>query len=234
MKKRFLCLLLCLCMMLPLIPTASAYNNLAPWASEAVEAMDALGFLPEALAKANMERNITRGEMCKMAVKVFEHLMGDYAYPASTDYFKDTKDPAICYAYEQGIISGYSDGYFRPDQALTRQEFFKVTYNLMGSAYCDVNTITPASLDRFTDVDQLQAYAVKPTQIMVAIGVVQGDGNKLNPLGTTSCQEAILMFFRAYQYMCDWFNAQSEEGKTIFIYAQGYSGISDWAIREVM
>lgn len=234
MKKKLLCLLLCLCMLLPLLPQAAAYNNLAPWAAEAVEAMDSLGFLPEGLEKANMTRNITRGEMCKMAVLVFEHLMGGYAYPSSTDYFKDTKDPAICYAYEQGIISGYDDGYFRPNQALTRQEFFKVTYNLMGSAYCDVNTITPASLDRFTDTDQLYSYAIRPTQIMIAIGVVQGDGDKLYPRSATSCQEAILMFFRAYQYMCNWFNEQTEENKTVLIYSQGYSGISDWAIREIM
>ncbi len=235
MKKKIICIILCLCMILPMIPSVSAYSNLAPWAAEAVEAMDSLGFLPESLSKANMSRNITRGEMCKMAVLVFEHLMGGYAYPASTNYFKDTNDPDICFAYEQGIISGYDDGYFRPNKELTRQEFFKITYNLMGSAYCDVNTITPASLDAFTDANELHSYAVKPTQIMVAIGVVQGAGNgKLYPQNATSCQEAILMFFRAYRYMCDWFNAQSEEGKTVLIYSQGYSGISEWAILEVM
>ena len=235
MKKRIICLILCLCLMLSIVPTASAYTNLASWAQEAVEAMDGLGFLPQSLSSANMTRNITRGEMCKMAVLVFEHLMGGYAYPASTNYFKDTSDPDICYAYEQGIISGYDDGYFRPNQELTRQEFFKITYNLMGSAYCDVNTITPASLSSFSDASQLYDYAVKPTQIMVAIGVVQGSSDgMLYPRDTTSCQEAILMFFRAYQYMCEWFNAQSEEDKTVQIYAQGYSGISEWAIREVM
>ncbi len=234
MKKRIISLILCLCMLFTLVPSVSAYTNLASWAQEAVEAMESLGFLPEALSSANMERDITRGEMCKMAVLVFEHLMGTYAYPDSTDYFKDTSDPDICFAFEQGIISGYDDGYFRPNQKLTRQEFFKITYNLMGSAYCDVNTITPASLDDFADADQLSSYAVKPTQIMVSIGVVKGSGGMLYPLDSTSCQEAILMFFRAYQYMCEWFNAQSEEDKTVLIYAQGYSGISDWAIREVM
>ncbi|MBE6927313.1 MAG: hypothetical protein E7467_02285 [Ruminococcaceae bacterium] len=234
MKKRIICLLLSVCLLFSLVPAVSAYSNLAPWAQEAVEAMDSLGFLPEALMKADMTRNITRGEMCKMAVLVFEHLIGGYAYPASTNYFKDTKDPDICFAYEQGIISGYDDGMFRPNQQLTRQEFFKITYNLMGSAYCDVNTIPPASLAGFSDAGKLHDYAVKPTQIMVSIGVVQGAGDKLNPLSPTSCQEAILMFFRAYEYMCQWFNAQSEEDKIVQIYAQGYSGISDWAIREVM
>ncbi len=235
MKKRLLSIALCLCILLSLVPSVSAYSNLSSWAKEAVEAMDSLGFLPEALGKADMQRNITRGEMCKMAVLVFEHLMGGYAYPSSTDYFKDTNDSDICFAYEQGIIKGYDDGTFRADRLLTRQEFFKITYNLMGQAYCDVNTITPASLDRFNDTDKLYDYAVKPTQIMVAIGVVKGsDSGKLNPQANTSCQEAIAMFFRAYQYMCDWFNAQSEEDKIVQSYAQGYSGISDWAIREVM
>lgn len=235
MKKRIVCLLLCMALLISAVPTVSAYDSLDAWAEESVVAMDTLGFLPEGLRNADMTRNITRGEMCKMAVLVYENLMGGYAYPSSTEYFKDTKDADICYAYEQGIISGYSDGCFRPDQALTRQEFFKIVYNLMGSLYCDVNSISPASLDGFLDADTLHAYAVTPTQIMVAIGVVQGSNDsKLHPLDPTSCQQAIVMFFRAYQYLCDWFNAQTEDSKSILIYSQGYSGISDWAISEIL
>lgn len=233
MKRKLICLLLCLSIVLSCVPFVSAYSNVSDWAKESVESMYALGFLPESLGKANMKSNISRGEMCKMAVLVYEHLMGGYAYPDSTNHFTDTKDTAICYAYEQGIISGYGDGTFHPNDPLTRQDFFKITHNLMGSAYCDTTDVARASLDRFQDASEVGDYAVEPTQVMVSIGVVQGSGTKLEPKANTTCEEAIMMFFRAYKYMCDWFNKQSEENKSVLIRKEGYTGISTWAIREV-
>lgn len=233
MKRKLVCLLLCLCVILACIPTVSAYSNVSDWAKEAVSAMYSLGFLPESLRDADMGRRITRGEMCKMAVLVYEHLNGGYAYPDSTNHFTDTKDSDICYAYEQGIVSGYPDITFRPNEPLTRQDFFKITHNLMGSAYCDTTDVPKASLDRFLDAGEVSDYALKATQIMVSIGVVQGTGTSLEPKAYTTCEQAIMMFFRAYQYMGNWFNAQTEENKAIIIRREGYTSISTWAIREV-
>ncbi len=232
--KRLLSLILCLCLLASCIPMASAYYNTDDWAKDAVASMYELGFLPDTLRNADMTRNITRGEMCKMAVLVFEHLMGDYAYPDSTDHFDDTSDPAICYAYEQRIIAGHGDGTFRPYEPLTRQDFFVITDNLMGQAYCDTSDVELVSIDSFSDANQISDYAKEATQVMVSIGVVYGSNNRLNPKANTSCQEAISLFFRAYQYMCNWFNAQTEGNKQIAIENQGYSGIANWAISSVM
>ncbi|MBR6825506.1 MAG: S-layer homology domain-containing protein [Oscillospiraceae bacterium] len=233
MLKRLLSVALCLCILFGILPVAQAYTNTADWAKDAVASMYELGFLPPSLQNANMTRIITRKEMCKMAVLVFEHLTGGYPYPDSTDHFEDTEDPDICYAYEQGIISGYGNGKFGPNDPLTREQFFKITYNLMGTAYCNPQ-VELQSLDAFRDGSTVSSYAVKPTQIMVAIGIVKGSNGKLNPKNNTTCQEAITMFFRAYEYMCQWFAAQTEESKQIQIESQGYSGISNWAISSVM
>ncbi len=233
MMKRLTALLLCLCLLLGSIPLAGAYTNTSHWAIDSVRSMYELGFLPEALQNADMTRNITRGEMCKMAVLVYGHLTGGYPYPDSTDHFDDTQDPDICYAYEQGIISGYGDGKFGPNDPLTREQFFKITYNLMGTAYCNP-TEEPVSLDGYSDASQISSYAVLPTRIMVTIGIVEGYNGKLSPQDHTSCEEAIVMFFRAYNYMCRWFRTQTEESKQISIESQGYTGIANWAISSVM
>lgn len=231
--KRILSLILAAVLLLGCMPAVGAYKNTAFWAQESVDSMYELGLLPESLQEADMTKSITREEMCKMAVLVFEHLTGGYPYPDSTDHFEDTNDPAICYAYEQGIISGYGNGKFGPKDPLTREQFFKITHNLMGTAYC-VPDVAPASLEGFSDHKKVSAYAVESTQLMVAIGIVKGSDGKLNPKSSTSCQEAIAMFFRAYEYMCSWFAKQTEESKQIMIESQGYSGIANWAIDSIM
>lgn len=234
MKKRIVCLLVCLTLLFACVPTVSAYYNVSSWAREAVDSMYELGFLPDSLKNADMGKHITRGQMCQMAVLVYNQLIGTPDVgPDSTNNFTDTSDSAINYAYEQGIVSGYGDGTFKPNNPLTRQDFFKITYNLMATAYWNPKDIQLVSLDRFADAGSVSDYALQPTQVMVSIGVVQGTGTKLEPKSNTSIEEAVLMFFRAYLYMCDWINAQSEETKSIAIQAQGYSGISTWAIREV-
>ena len=235
MKKKIISLFLALSIFISCIPFVSAYSNVSDWAQEYVDGMSELGFLPKSLESANMGRNITRGEMCKLAVAVYNQLLGIPGVgPASTSHFDDTKDPDICYAYEQGIVSGYGDGKFGANDPLTRQDFFKITYNMMATAYWNPGSVTPASLNGFTDAGKISDYAKEAASVMVAIGVVKGSGTKLNPRSNTSCEEAITMFFRAYEYMCAWINTQNEESKSVQITNEGYSGISSWAILEVM
>ncbi len=235
MKKRLLSVLLAFCLLLGSIPMVSAYSNVSPWAQTAVDGMSELGFLPKSLLDANMKRNITRGEMCKLAVAVYNQLLGiPSAGPDSTDHFSDTKDPDINYAYEQGIVNGYEDGKFRPENSLTRQDFIKITYDMMATAYWNPKDVTPADLSRFSDYTQVAGYALEATRMMVAIGVVKGSDNRLKPQSKISCEEAIVMLFRAYEYMCAWINTQTEENKSVLIGDGGYSGIAPWAIHEVM
>lgn len=234
MKKRWIAVLLCLGLLLSTLPVAAAYSNVSFWAAEAVDSMAELGFLPESMKNADMSMPITRQQMCQMAVLVYNQIMGTPGFgPSGANYFSDTTDPAVAYAFEQGIVSGYGDGTFRPDNYLSREEFFKITYNMMTTAYWDPSVVELAPLDQFQDGEKVQSWAVAPTQVMVAIGIVQGDGENLNPQSQTSREEAVLMFFRAYNYMCQWLRSFTEGSMEDAIYAQGYSGISSWAILEV-
>lgn len=61
---------------------------------------------------------------------------------------------AIEYLYEQGIIGGYEDGTFRPDQEVNRVEILKML--LLGFGY---DLIEEAEDEIFTDVDYKSWYA---------------------------------------------------------------------------
>ena len=111
MKKqriiRCLSALLCLCLLAGFAPAAMAYSNVSDWAKSEVAEMEALGLLPDCLLNADLSANITRGEMCKMAVEVYENLMNVEASCASgARYFTDTQEMEINFAFEQGIING--------------------------------------------------------------------------------------------------------------------------------
>lgn len=235
MKRRILSVFLLISLVISCLPTASAYSNVSDWAQEAVESMDALGFLPQSVANGDMGKTITRGELCKIAVAVYKQLIGTPEVgPDSTDHFEDTTDPDICFAYEQGIINGYGNGKFGPNDPLTRQDFMKITFFMMATAYWYPDGVTPDSLERFSDRDQISDYAVNSAAYLVALGIVQGDGSRLHPLDHITREEAVTLFFRTYQYMEGWILEQDEENRTIYIYNQGYTGISTWAIQEIV
>ena len=165
MKKqriiRCLSALLCLCLLAGFAPAAMAYSNVSDWAKSEVAEMEALGLLPDCLLNADLSANITRGEMCKMAVEVYENLMNVEASCASgARYFTDTQEMEINFAFEQGIINGYEDQTFRPNEPLSRQDFFKITYNLMTRAlFWKDESVEPSDLSQFTDADSVSDCA---------------------------------------------------------------------------
>ena len=94
--RGLICLLLCLCMVLP----ALAYTGVSNWAKEDVQAAENLGIVPESLQKRDLTTSMSRMEMCHMAVNAFEKLTGSSLYPSKLDHFSDTRDADICVASE--------------------------------------------------------------------------------------------------------------------------------------
>lgn len=232
LSARLLSALLCAALLLLCVPGVLAYSNVSPWAQADVEQMETLGLLPDCLLNSDLSANITRGEMCKLAVRVYEEIM---SVPAScaqnANYFSDTKEMEIYFAFEQGIVNGYDDGTFRPDDPLTRQDFFKITQNLMNSLNWHPGELELDTLEQFEDADQISPYALTPTRTMVTIGVVKGTGKALEPLAYTQRQAAIVMFLRAYNYVSDWL--RENNGEPPFVPSElGFTGISEWAIQE--
>ncbi|MFI3312911.1 MAG: NlpC/P60 family protein [Eubacteriales bacterium] len=203
MKRKLIALGLVFAMALPMAPTANAYQGYSDWAKYELEEASMLEIIPESMDEGSMIDEITREEMCKIAVIAYEKVTGNELIPSRTDHFSDTDDEDICAAYEMGIVSGYTDGTFQPDNLLNRQEFFMILSNFLE---CNgvATYITQDYLDGFADVDDVAEWAEEAAQVVVGTGLVQGtiadDGSSiLNPLGTTTRQEALIMFLRGYK-----------------------------------
>lgn len=198
---RILCLLLAIAVFLPILPSASAYGNCSGWAVAQLDEVDALGLIPASLDDADMTVDITRQELCEMAVLAYRRITGRADLkPDKTTYFKDTNDPDICLAYELGIVSGYANGTFCPNDKLTRQELFQIIYTLFKSVGWTEDEVQEL-FKTFLDYQKVGSWAVEPTKIMLELGITYGTGgNYISPGGTTTVEQALCMLERAYDY----------------------------------
>ena len=135
MKRRAISLLLAACMMCGLLTVgASAASSDA---TGAVETMKALGIMVgDETGNMNLSGNVTRAQFVKMmtAASTYRDSVGaGYGY----SLFKDVKSDHwaseyIKLAVEQGWITGYVDGTFRPNTNITRAQACVIVNRALG------------------------------------------------------------------------------------------------------
>lgn len=139
MKKRILALLLAVCVacsMLILPASASGSNT-------AVQTAVTLGGLTSDQT-ANLAAPLTRGALTKLMVAFSAYRESARTQGSTGTLFSDVGSgsayaPYVRIAVQQGWISGYTDGSFRPDNAVTLEEACTAVLKLLGY---DVTTLS--------------------------------------------------------------------------------------------
>lgn len=212
--RPLICLLLCLVLVFGTVGTTLAVscNGYSDWFKADYEEMLQLGLIPDSYNNFNLSKDITRGEMCTLAVHAFVKITGNANEPlegTDRNYFSDTDDPTILWAHELGIVGGYPDGTYRPDQKLTRQEFFQIIRNFCNAAAFHPTT-DGTSLNQFVDANAVADWAIDATTVCVKCKYVGGSSGKnglsLNPTDYTSRQEAMAMFLRCYKGLREYYH----------------------------
>lgn len=187
-----------------LVMPPKPFENLSGWAEETVMEMYDLGLIPNSVKYSNMTGPITRGNMCHIAVLSYCELTGTAVSDLGSagTPFKDTDDPYIALAHKLGIVNGYSDGTFRPNNPITRQEYFKIAVNFLNAVDYPVTDDPNVDLSKFKDEAQLAQYAKPCARLLVGLGIIKGDDTKkLNPTAQIICQEALVIFMRIIDFM---------------------------------
>lgn len=102
----------------------------------------------------------------------------------------------VIWAAANGIVSGYGNGRFGPNDPITREQMASILYRY--AVYKGYDTTTQADLSIFTDADQVSSYALEPLAWANAKSLINGVGNQLlDPRGsaTRSQVASILMQF---------------------------------------
>ncbi len=98
---------------------------------------------------------------------------------------------AVTWAAARGIVSGYGDGRFGPDDNITREQLAVMLWRNSGS---------PAATNKelhFTDADQISGWALEALRWAVEQGLLSGKGGGiLDPIGRATRAEAATMLQR--------------------------------------
>lgn len=220
---RIVAVLCLLAVVISAVPAVSAYTAVSDWFAEEIAAMDQAGLIPAVFEEKDLRTSVTRSEMCAVAVTAYEAFTGSEIVAPETPPFSDTSDPVVSKAYAAGLIKGYEDGLFRPDNILKREEFFSFVYKFLLATGWTLDSSLLSDLSEFPDASSVSRWALEATQATVGIGAVEGNGSGLNPRGTTTTEQALAMFYRSYTYLESWQADLLDQ----------YPNLSDWALSEI-
>lgn len=113
----------------------------------------------------------------------------DFTDVAEGQYFV----PAVAWAQAEGLVEGYGDGTFRPNQTMTRQELATVLYRY--AEYKGLDVSQSADLSGYADAGRIQGYARPAMAWAVSVGLMEGTSETtLSPAGGAQrCQLAALL-----------------------------------------
>lgn len=102
---------------------------------------------------------------------------------------------AIRWAASEGIVSGYGDGKFGPDDIITREQMAAMLYRYAQYKGYDVSVGEDTNILSYTDFEDLSEYAIPAMQWAVGAGIISGTSEStLGPRGNASrAQVAVIL-----------------------------------------
>lgn len=184
---------------------AAAEDNYAPnpdidsigaasWAVPFVKNAILAGIVPADLLDS-YQSSITRQEFSALIVKMAETFLGEIT-PIPGVSFKDTSDENVLKAASVKFLAG-SNGYFSPDEDLSRQQFCVIVYQAIKVIRPDLGKPVP-NAPQFRDAKGIALWARDAVDFCTANGIIVGSNGIMNPTGQLSREQAILMLYKAY------------------------------------
>ncbi len=170
----------------PATDVSDIFIDVAPnaWYKDAVQYAYAGGLMTGVSANEFApDATTTRG----MIVSMLARLEG--VESANDAGFADVSDEwyatAVNWAASVGVVNGYEDGTFRPNDAITREQLAAILMNY--AAYKGEDVSARASLDAYSDAENVSTWATDTMQWAVAKGLLTGvTADTLQPQGAAT------------------------------------------------
>lgn len=140
-----------------------------------------------------------------MIVQILHNLAGNPDVEGDTD-FTDVSDDywsakAIAWASGNGVVNGFEDGTFRPDESMTREQMAAILQNFASQMGLDVSA--SGDLSNFTDIPEGEHWSRDALAWAYAEGLLAGTSDStMDPAGQASrAQIAVIMTRFCEQYV---------------------------------
>ncbi len=165
------------------------------WASDAVEFVAARElFQGTGNQQFTPEGNMTRGMLVTVLYRLAyepEAAQVDFGDIDQQAYYSD----AVAWAASNGVVTGYSDHAFGPDDDITREQLATILYRYAKNH--TAATGQTAALSTFADASQISPYAAEAMSWAVSSGLINGVGNnQLAPEGEATRAQVATMLMR--------------------------------------
>ena len=138
------------------------------------------------------DSSITRAEFTKIIVEAFlkntDEGENNFTDVKSGDWY----EVYVKKAAFAGIIKGYDDGRFAPDENITRQDMAVILSNVFG------NIVKIREFAQFSDYDEISDYALYAVEKLYTAGIINGMGdNTFVPTGNLTRAQAAAAIYLA-------------------------------------
>ncbi|MBD8499807.1 S-layer homology domain-containing protein [Paenibacillus arenosi] len=178
-----------------------SYNDISKvraWAGPKIDFISALGIMEGVGSNRFAPKSpTTRGEVAKMFVLGF-----DLKEKEGSKTFTDVSSSKwyakyIRAAADQGILSGYPNGTFRPDTKISRAEFAAIAVRLLQQKNGWQDVANPDQvLKQYKDYKSIHPSLKADVALAVEKGILVGDKGKLKPNDSTNRAESAVILYR--------------------------------------
>lgn len=149
------------------------------------------------------EKNVTRAEFLKMILSASGINPETTEVTASDVSANDWFAPAVGFAMKNGIVSGYEDGTFRPNNEISREEMMVMLSNCV--KYLGFKAAKGELA--FTDKNDISDWAVSAVQNVTALGLISGNSDgSLSPLNKATRAESTVIMMKCIKFLTEHLN----------------------------
>ncbi|WP_378046558.1 S-layer homology domain-containing protein [Cohnella cellulosilytica] len=148
------------------------------------------------------DRSITRAEFAAILIRGLglrpNSAAGNFSDVKTTDWYSG----AIGTAYAYGLLNGYEDGSFRPNESITREQAMRMLSQAIAltGLQTGASGLNVEELQLFKDAGQVADWAVRGAADSVSAGLVSGRANgRLAPKASVTRAEVATMMQRLLQ-----------------------------------
>ena len=171
------------------------------WAEDAINNLASLG-----IVNGTSDDTYSPSLPCKrgdFAVLIHKSLGLDVT---ATKNFDDNYEGKYYYdyvreGYTAGILSGYGDNNYKPENYCTREEMFVLTAKTLEYLGVDVTSTDESVLDKYADVDAISWWSAPYCAFLTSVGIVNGTAaGNVEPDRYINRAEMAVMMYEDYKY----------------------------------